>query len=144
MPSTLSQYKNKKFLITGHTGFKGTWLSRILVLAGAAIAYVKYRKDVAVEAPQDVNFLTRAARNSMYDDAINNVLVVQPTYSVTRALVGVDNRGIDGIVNGIAAFVAGSGNRLRRWQTGFARSYALAMVGGAVLVLVVLAVVRLP
>ena len=63
---------------------------------------------------------------------------------MTRALVGVDNRGIDGIVNGIAAFVAGSGNRLRRWQTGFARSYALAMVGGAVLVLVVLAVVSLP
>ena len=119
-------------------------ITLVLVLAGAAIAYVKYRKDVAVEAPQDVNFLTRAARNSMYDDAINNVLVVQPTYSVTRALVGVDNRGIDGIVNGIAAFVAGSGNRLRRWQTGFARSYALAMVGGAVLVLVVLAVVRLP
>ena len=37
MPSTLSQYKNKKFLITGHTGFKGTWLSRILVLAGAEV-----------------------------------------------------------------------------------------------------------
>ena len=59
-------------------------------------------------------------------------------------VIGVDNRGIDGIVNGLAAFVGGSGERLRRWQTGFARSYALAMVGGAVLVVVVLAVVRLP
>ena len=37
MPSTLSEYKNKKFLITGHTGFKGAWLSRILVLAGAEV-----------------------------------------------------------------------------------------------------------
>ena len=116
----------------------------IVVLIGVAIAIRMYRKDVPVEAPQDVNILTKAARNSMYDDAINDVLVVQPTYSVSRALIGVDNRGIDGVVNGLAAFVGGSGERLRRWQTGFARSYALAMVGGAVLVVVVLAVVRLP
>ncbi|MEL3908398.1 MAG: CDP-glucose 4,6-dehydratase [Treponemataceae bacterium] len=30
-------YKNKKVFITGHTGFKGTWLSRILLLAGADV-----------------------------------------------------------------------------------------------------------
>ena len=116
----------------------------IVVLIGVAIAIGMYRKNVPVEAPQDVNILTKAARNSMYDDAINDVLVVQPTYSVSRALIGIDNRGIDAVVNGLAAFVGGSGERLRRWQTGFARSYALAMVGGAVLVVVVLAVVRLP
>lgn len=116
----------------------------VVVLVGVAIAIGMYRKDVPEEAPQDVNILTKAARNSMYDDAINDVLVVQPTYSLSRAFIGVDNRGIDGIVNGLAAFVGGSGERLRRWQTGFARSYALAMVGGAVLVVVVLAVVRLP
>ena len=116
----------------------------VVVLIGVAIAIGMYRKDVPVEAPQDVNILTKAARNSMYDDAINDVLVVQPTYSVSRAFVGVDNKGIDGVVNGLAAFVGGSGERLRRWQSGFARSYALAMVGGAVLVVVILAVVRLP
>ncbi len=116
----------------------------IVVLIGVAIAIGMYRKNVPIEAPQDVNILTKAARNSMYDDAINDVLVVQPTYSVSRALIGIDNRGIDAVVNGLAAFVGGSGERLRRWQTGFARSYALAMVGGAVLVVVVLAVVRLP
>ncbi len=30
-------YKNKKVLITGHTGFKGTWLCRMLVNAGAIV-----------------------------------------------------------------------------------------------------------
>ena len=30
-------YKGKKVLVTGHTGFKGTWLSRILVNAGAEV-----------------------------------------------------------------------------------------------------------
>ena len=118
-------------------------ITLVIVLIGVAIAIAMYRRDVPVEAPQDVNILTKAARNSMYDDAINDVLVVQPTYSVSRAFVGIDNKGIDGVVNGLAAFVGGSGERLRRWQSGFARSYALAMVGGAVLVVVVLAVVRL-
>lgn len=33
----LSFYKNKKVLITGHTGFKGTWLSKILINAGAKV-----------------------------------------------------------------------------------------------------------
>ena len=30
-------YRGKKVLITGHTGFKGTWLTRILVNAGAEV-----------------------------------------------------------------------------------------------------------
>lgn len=33
----LSFYKNKKVLITGHTGFKGTWLCKILINAGAIV-----------------------------------------------------------------------------------------------------------
>lgn len=30
-------YKGKKVLITGHTGFKGTWLTKILIMAGADV-----------------------------------------------------------------------------------------------------------
>lgn len=33
----LSFYRGKKVFLTGHTGFKGTWLSRILILAGADV-----------------------------------------------------------------------------------------------------------
>ena len=33
----LTFYKNKRVFITGHTGFKGTWLSRILINAGADV-----------------------------------------------------------------------------------------------------------
>lgn len=33
----LSFYNGKKVLVTGHTGFKGTWLCRILTLAGADV-----------------------------------------------------------------------------------------------------------
>ena len=33
----LSFYKDKKVLVTGHTGFKGTWLCKMLVNAGAVV-----------------------------------------------------------------------------------------------------------
>lgn len=33
----LSFYKGKKVFVTGHTGFKGSWLSRILIKAGAIV-----------------------------------------------------------------------------------------------------------
>lgn len=33
----ISFYKNKKVLVTGHTGFKGTWLCKILIRAGAIV-----------------------------------------------------------------------------------------------------------
>ncbi len=37
MPTDLSFYKDKRILVTGHTGFKGSWLCRILKNAGAEI-----------------------------------------------------------------------------------------------------------
>ena len=30
-------FKGKKILLTGHTGFKGAWMSRLLYLAGANV-----------------------------------------------------------------------------------------------------------
>lgn len=33
----ISFYKNKRVLVTGHTGFKGTWLCKMLVNAGAIV-----------------------------------------------------------------------------------------------------------
>lgn len=37
MLSGLEHYKGKKILVIGHTGFKGAWLSRVLVLGGARV-----------------------------------------------------------------------------------------------------------
>jgi NADH-quinone oxidoreductase subunit L len=66
-----------------------------------------------------------------------------PGKYLTRFLVFADNRGIDGLVNGLAAGIGGGSGRLRRLQTGFVRSYALSMLAGAVLVLAAMLVVRL-
>ncbi len=54
-----------------------------------------------------------------------------------------DNRGIDGAVNGLAALIGGTSGRLRRLQTGFVRSYALSMFAGAAIVVGAMLLVRL-
>lgn len=42
-----SFYKNKNILITGHTGFKGSWMCQLLLMAGAAIT------GYALDAPTE-------------------------------------------------------------------------------------------
>ncbi|SEL36227.1 NADH-quinone oxidoreductase subunit L [Blastococcus sp. DSM 46786] len=92
------------------------------------------RREVPVTAPVRVSPVTRAARHALYADAVNESLFMRPGQWLTRALVWVDNRGVDGAVNGLAAGLGGSSSRLGRAQTGFVRTYALGMLGGAVVV----------
>jgi NADH-quinone oxidoreductase subunit L len=92
------------------------------------------RREVPVTAPVRVSPVTRAARQALYADAVNESLFMRPGQWLTRALVFFDNRGVDGAVNGLAATLGGSSSRLGRTQTGFVRSYALSMLGGAVVV----------
>ncbi|MFF3667333.1 NADH-quinone oxidoreductase subunit L [Microtetraspora malaysiensis] len=106
-----------------------------LVAAGAALAWFKYgAAEVPVTAPRG-SFLTTFARRDLYGDALNEALFMRPGQWLTRLAVFFDNRGIDGLVNGIAAGIGGTSGRLRRVQTGFVRSYALSIfVGAAILV----------
>jgi NADH-quinone oxidoreductase subunit L len=100
------------------------------------------RKPVPVEQPLNVSKLTWAARRSLYGDALNETVLMRPGQYLARALVFFDGRGVDGAVNGLAALVGGSSARARRSQTGFARSYALSMLAGAVAVTAALLLVR--
>jgi len=101
-----------------------------------------YRRDIPREAPAG-SPITTFARRDLYGDALNEALFMRPGQYLTRTLVWFDNRGIDGLVNGLAALFGGLSGRLRRVQTGFVRSYALSMVFGAALVVVALLAVRL-
>jgi NADH-quinone oxidoreductase subunit L len=105
------------------------------MVIGVAAAYLFVgRREVPVVRPARISPVTRAARNALYADQINESLFMRPGQWLTRALVFFDNRGVDGVVNGMAATLGGSSARLGRLQTGFVRSYALGMLGGAVVV----------
>ncbi|MEU5696936.1 NADH-quinone oxidoreductase subunit L [Actinosynnema sp. NPDC020468] len=117
----------------------------VLVLSalGVLTAYLLFgRRPQPVERPQRVAFPVRAARADLYGNALNEALFARPGTWLTRALVFVDNKGVDGLVNGSAALLGGSSGRLRRLQTGFVRSYALSMLLGAIFVLGALLMVR--
>ncbi len=119
------------------------WLTVGLSVLGALIAWLAVgRRDVPVVAPDPVSFPVRAARKDLYGNALNEALVARPGTWLARALVYVDNKGVDGLVNGIAAALGGSSGRLRRLQTGFVRSYAATMLGGSILVLIAFLAVR--
>jgi NADH-quinone oxidoreductase subunit L len=93
------------------------------------------RNPVPVVRPEPVSLPVAAARADLYANAINEAIIARPGIWLTRALVFVDNKGVDGVVNGTAALLGGSSGRLRRLQTGFVRSYALGMLGGAIVVI---------
>ncbi|WP_181958189.1 NADH-quinone oxidoreductase subunit L [Nonomuraea deserti] len=104
-----------------------------LVAVGAAFAWMRYgRAEVPSVQPRG-SFLTTFARRDLYGDALNESLFMRPGQWLTRIAVFFDNRGIDGLVNGLAAGIGGSSGRLRRIQTGFARTYALSILIGAAL-----------
>jgi len=114
-----------------------TLLTLLLVLIGGFGAWALFRRGTALE-PQPAGAVVTAARNNLYGDALNEALFEKPGTYLTRALVFFDNKGIDGVVNGLAALVGGGSGRLRRAQTGYVRTYALSILGGALVVLVAL------
>ena len=59
-----SFYNGKKGLVTGHTGFKGSWLVRILTLAGAQVT------GYALNPPTDPNLFEIAG----LEDTIHSVV----------------------------------------------------------------------
>ncbi len=106
-----------------------------LVLVGAALAWVRYaREPVPTTAPPG-NLLTQAARNDLYQDQVNEGVFMRPGIHLTRALDFLDRRGVDGAVGGLAALIGGTSARVRRIQNGLARSYALTMLVGVVVIL---------
>ncbi|OBF65454.1 NADH-quinone oxidoreductase subunit L [Mycobacterium sp. 852002-51971_SCH5477799-a] len=124
------------------------WVSSALALGvvviGIAVAYRLYAKiPIPRVAPLSVSALTTAVRSDLYGDAFNEEVFMRPGAHLTHALVEVDNAGVDGSVNALAALVSSTSNRLRGLQTGFARNYALSMLTGAVLVVALILAVRL-
>ncbi|MCA2214593.1 NADH-quinone oxidoreductase subunit L [Jidongwangia harbinensis] len=117
--------------VLGHTTI--TVLSIAVTLLGAGLAWMMFRNGTAKQE-QPAGVLVTAARRNLYTDAFNEAVFEKPGIYLTRALVYLDNKGIDGAVNGLAATIGGSSGRLRRMQTGFVRSYALSMLTGALLV----------
>ena len=112
-------------------------LALTMVLIGISIAVMMYvRRPVAEVAPEKVSALTRIVRQDLLQDAANEAIFMRPGQALTKSLIAIDEKVIDGAVRGVGAMAIGSGSELRNTQTGYVRSYsALILVGAAAIVL---------
>jgi NADH-quinone oxidoreductase subunit L len=115
----------------------------VLALCGIGIGWLIYGRVPVPETAPRGNPLAIAARKDLYGDAINESLFMRPGQWLTRLSVYFDNRGVDGVVNSLAAAIGGTSGRWRKLQTGFVRSYALSMFFGAAVLVGLLLAVRL-
>ena len=63
----LSFYNGKRVLVTGHTGFKGTWLCKILINAGAFVT------GYSLEAPTNPNLFSLADVETKMTSVIGDI-----------------------------------------------------------------------
>ena len=115
------------------------WVTTVLALAavavGVAIAYRQYAtRPVPVNLPRDVSALTVAARRDLYGDAFNEAVFMRPGQLLTKAVVATDEGVIEGAAGGLTWSIRSLSDRLRAVQTGYARTYALSMLGGSALI----------
>jgi len=60
-------YKDKKVLITGHTGFKGSWMCKVLIMAGAEVT------GYALEAPTDPSLFKLCGLNDRMNSIVGDI-----------------------------------------------------------------------
>jgi NADH-quinone oxidoreductase subunit L len=105
-------------------------LSLLLAIAGIGIGLALFRKNPLMRMP-------RLFENKWYVDEVYNKGIVNPIEGFSRNVLWkiFDVGFIDGIVNGLASFMAELGDVVRRVQVGFVRSYAAVILLGALFVI---------
>ena len=67
MRELLNFYSGKNVFLTGHTGFKGTWLSRILILSGAEVT------GFSLAAPTNPNLFEKTGTAKEMNSIIGDI-----------------------------------------------------------------------
>jgi NADH-quinone oxidoreductase subunit L len=112
-------------------------LTVVLSLAAMGAAYYVYvvRPGLATQIAKAVWPVYKVVRDKYYVDEAYNFLFVRPGKALADWLWrGVDQKAIDGAVNGTGGLVALGASWVRRVQTGYIRNYALTLLVGIVVV----------
>ena len=107
-------------------------VTTVAALAGLGLAYAIWLRRRVKESAMEPQILRRA----WYVDELYQKIIEAPGRALANfSAFVVDAKIIDGTVNGVGALVRAGGSRLRTVQSGFVRSYALAVAVGAVAIL---------
>jgi len=134
------------------TAAAGTLLEALLgapVIAGIVgflLAWWLYirRPEAPAEMAKSLNALYRLVSGKYFIDELYGAVIVRPLVAISTSVLwhGIDERGIDGAVNGIAQGAGEFGERVRHLNSGNTRTYATWVVFGAVLLTIVLVWMR--
>jgi len=127
-----------------HLGFWAQYglmiISGAIAIVGIVAAYVLYVKEnwipglIRASAPRSY----RTLWNKYYVDELYDASVIEPARQTGRVCVGLDDYLIDGLLWVITAIPRGLGYLVRTFQSGMLQGYALSMVAGiAIIVLLV-------
>ena len=108
-------------------------VSAEVALAGLLLAVAAYRRGLRPAEEEPAWDLVR--RGYGVDEAYARVFAAGGGAAARLAAGPVDQKGIDGLVNGVGVLVRAIGERLRPLQTGFVRNYGLSILVGAVALL---------
>ncbi len=108
-----------------------------MAVAGIAAAYLLYLRPVDIVAVRArLGSLYQALLAKFWVDEIYERTIMTPGLLMADGMADFDARGIDGFVNGLGRGTHKLAQVGRRVQTGFVRSYALAVLLGTLLIAV--------
>jgi NADH-quinone oxidoreductase subunit L len=112
--------------------------STVAALGGIGLAYATYYTG-AIQAPEErASALYRFLRDKWRWDELYNGAIVRPLSELANGLWRVvDERIIDGAVNGVGLGIGAVSQRLRHVQTGLVTNYALAIALGMVVLVAI-------
>jgi NADH-quinone oxidoreductase subunit L len=111
--------------------------SMLVAFAGIYVAYRMYiaKPDLPGVLAKKYRVAYELIYNKYYMDEIYDMTVVEPIKEGSNFLwTGVDDKVVDGAVNGSAGVVAWLSAHFRKLETGFLQNYALAIVLGVALI----------
>lgn len=112
-----------------------------IALLGIWLAYKWYYYDEKWTSPRkiagNIKPVHKILWNKYFIDEIYFRAIVDPIITSSRSFFWkfFDLKIIDGIVNGLATLTVELGERIRKIQTGFAQTYAIYMIAGAIILL---------
>jgi NADH-quinone oxidoreductase subunit L len=134
--------KNNPAHVVEHAGFWARYglmiISGALAIAGILAAYVLYVQQTWLPGliKASVPRSHRTLWHKYYVDEMYNAGVVEPARRTGRVCVGLDDYLIDGLVWLATAIPRGIGLMLRPLQSGLLQGYALSMVAGIAIIVV--------
>ncbi len=108
-------------------------------MACISMVLLRCKMVYTTQAGHQFNTAFKILFNKYYLDEIYFRGIVDPIFATAKSFLWkfVDVKVIDGVINGTASLTTYLGSQVRKIQTGFAQSYAVYMIAGAVIILTI-------